>query len=152
MAAVSRFMYVIAGCALAGSMFLTVADVILRSFKRPILGTYELVGLLGAITIAFAIPQTTRVRGHVLMDFVTSLVPKAGQTVLYVLTRLLAIAIFWIMASNLWSLGNDYKKVGEVTLTLQLPVYPIAWCLAACCLVECIVLFWDIFEHKGAQE
>ncbi len=32
----SRFMYVIAGIALAGSMFLTVADVILRQFKVPI--------------------------------------------------------------------------------------------------------------------
>ena len=45
----SRFMYVIAGIALAGSMFLTVADVILRQFKVPIVGTYELVGLLGAV-------------------------------------------------------------------------------------------------------
>ncbi len=37
----SRAMYVTAG------MFLTVGDVILRVFKRPIVGTYELVGLLG---------------------------------------------------------------------------------------------------------
>jgi len=116
------------------------------------MGTYELVGLLGAITIAFAIPQTTRVRGHVLMDFVTSRLPRVAGKVLYALTRLLAIAIFWIMASNLWSLGKDFKKVGEVTLTLQLPLYPIAWSLAACCLVECLVLLWDMVERKGAQE
>ncbi len=67
----SRFMYWIAGAALTGIMFLTVADVFLRYLKMPILGTYEIVSLLGAIVIGFAIPQTTIDRGHVLMDFLT---------------------------------------------------------------------------------
>ena len=64
-------MYWIAGTALTGIMFLTVADVFLRLFKRPILGTYEIVSLLGAVVIGFAIPQTSIDRGQVLMDFLT---------------------------------------------------------------------------------
>ncbi len=67
----SRLMYGIAGLALAGIVFLTMADVILREFKLPIVGTYEIVSLLGAIVIGFAIPQTSLERGHVLMDFLT---------------------------------------------------------------------------------
>jgi TRAP-type C4-dicarboxylate transport system permease small subunit len=64
-------MYWIAGAALAAMMFLTVADVVLRYFKMPIVGTYEIVSMLGAIVIGFAVPQTTLERGHVLMDFIT---------------------------------------------------------------------------------
>lgn len=144
----SRFMYVIAGIALVSSMFLTVLDVILRIFKRPIVGTYELVGLLGAIVIGFAMPQTSRVRGHVVMDFLTDRVPSLLKKTLHVLTRFLGIATFAVVGWNLWALGNDFRTVGEVSATLQLPVYPVAYGLAACCIVECLVLFLDIFEQK----
>jgi hypothetical protein len=47
----SGVMYIIAGIALIGIVTLTVADVTLRMFSRPIMGTYELVGLLGAIMV-----------------------------------------------------------------------------------------------------
>jgi TRAP-type C4-dicarboxylate transport system permease small subunit len=116
----SRFMYVIAGIALAGSMFLTVADVILRQFKVPIVGTYELVGLLGAVVVGFAIPQTSRLQGHVIMDFITSKLSQSWQTPFHVLTRILAIGTFAMIAWNLWGLGNDLKKSGEVSLTCSL--------------------------------
>jgi TRAP-type C4-dicarboxylate transport system permease small subunit len=148
----ARVMYVIAGIALASSMFLTVADVILRTFKRPIVGTYELVGLLGAVTIGFAIPETSRVKGHVLMDFVTSRLPSLLRRLFLVLTRFLGILIFAIIGWNLWGLGNDLRRAGEVSATLQLPFYPIAYSIAVCCLVECLVLFLDILERKDAQE
>jgi TRAP-type C4-dicarboxylate transport system permease small subunit len=140
----SRFMYVIAGIALASSMFLTVGDVVLRSFKRPIVGTYELVGLLGAVVIGFALPQTSRVKGHVVMDFVTSALGVTAQRALHIVTRLLGVVLFAIIGWNLIGLGNDYRKVGEVTLTLQFPLYPVAYGIAACCLVECLVLLADM--------
>jgi TRAP-type C4-dicarboxylate transport system permease small subunit len=143
-------MYVVAGVALAGSMFLTVADVVLRSFKRPIVGTYELVGLLGAVVIGFSIPQTSRVKGHVIMDFLTGSLPAWAQRVLHVLTRILGVILFAIIAWNLWALGDDFRKSGEVTLTLQLPLYPVAYGIAVSCFVECLILTLDMLEQKEA--
>jgi TRAP-type C4-dicarboxylate transport system permease small subunit len=128
-----------------------VADVILRMFKVPIVGTYELVGLLGALVIGGAIPQTSRVKGHVVMDFLTGLLPGGVQRGLHILTRITGICLFAIISWNLLGLGNDYRKFGEVTLTLQIPLYPVAYTVAACCLVECLVLFLDIFEKKEAE-
>ncbi|MBI4966369.1 MAG: TRAP transporter small permease [Desulfomonile tiedjei] len=142
----SRIMYSVAGVALTGMMVLTVADVALRAFKRPIVGTYELVGLLGAVVIGFAIPQTSRVRGHVLMDFLTGKLPVGLQKGFEVLTRLLAIAIFLIIAWNLWELAGDYRRTGETTLTLQVPLYPVAYGIATCCFVECLVLLVELFQ------
>jgi len=48
---VSRGINVIAGIAITFIMLLTVLDVILRSFRRPIVGTYELVAFSGAIVV-----------------------------------------------------------------------------------------------------
>ncbi len=140
----SRFMYVVAGLALTTIMFLTVADVFLRSFKSPILGTYELVGLLGAVVIGFAIPQTSRLDGHVLMDFLPSSLEGGARRLLRILTRSIGIAIFLIVGLNLWSMGVDFRLSGEVTPTLQLPLYPVAWGLSICCYIQCLVLLAEI--------
>jgi TRAP-type C4-dicarboxylate transport system permease small subunit len=148
----SRFMYVIAGIALAGSMFLTVADVILRQFKVPIVGTYELVGLLGAVVVGFAIPQTSRLQGHVIMDYVTSRLPRTWGKLFHVITRILAIVTFVIIGWQLWVLGTDLRTSGEVTLTLQLPFYPVAYGISVCCCVECLVLLFGVWEEKEGEQ
>lgn len=144
----SRSMFALAGVALAASMLLTVSDVVLRSFQRPIVGTYELVGLLGAIVVGFAIPETSRINGHVIMDFLPSALSGGARRLLKVITRLLGIVLFLIIAVNLWTLGTDFRANGEVTPTLQLPMYPIAWGLAICSVVQCFILVVDILETR----
>jgi TRAP-type C4-dicarboxylate transport system permease small subunit len=144
-------MYGIAGIALVGIVFLTVTDVFLRLFKIPIEGTYEIVSLLGAVVIGFAVPQTTIERGHVLMDFFTGRLSFGGQRVLHLVTRLLACLTFLIIGWNLFKLGNDLMSTGQVSLTLKFPEYPVAYGIAFCCLLECLVLLSDLIKEKGAE-
>jgi TRAP-type C4-dicarboxylate transport system permease small subunit len=141
-------MYFIAGVALTAMMCITVADVILRTklFKSPIVGTYEIVGLLGAIVIAFSIPYTSRVKGHVVMDFLTSGLPRVLQSILLVVTRIVGIGLFVIIAWQLWSMGNDLRRTTGLTLTLQIPLYPVAYAIAVCAGVECLVLLEDLLR------
>lgn len=148
---IAYFMYGIAGVALVGIMFLTVADVFLRLFKMPIVGTYEIVSLLGAVVIGFAIPQTTLERGHVLMDFLTGRLHGGVQRVLHLFTRLVAAMIFLIIGWNLFVLGNDLLKAGQVSLTLKMPEYPVAFGIAFCCLLQCLVLLADLIKKEGAE-
>ncbi len=148
---IAYFMYGIAGVALVGIMFLTVADVFLRLFKMPIVGTYEIVSLLGAVVIGFAIPQTTLERGHVLMDFLTGRLHGGVQRVLHFFTRLIAAMIFLIIGWNLFVLGNDLLKAGQVSLTLKMPEYPVAFGIAFCCLLQCLVLLADLIKKEGAE-
>jgi TRAP-type C4-dicarboxylate transport system permease small subunit len=114
-------------------------------------GTYELVGLLGALVIGFAIPQTSRLHGHVLMDFVTAKLPAVAQGILGVISRILGMILFAVIAWNMLSLGNDYRMSGEVTPTLQLPIYPVAYAIAFCCVVECFMLFLETFRKKDTE-
>jgi hypothetical protein len=50
-------------------------------------------------------------------------------------------------------LGEGYRQTGEVTLTIQLPLYPVAYGIAVCCFIECLVLVVDILEvgQQGSE-
>jgi TRAP-type C4-dicarboxylate transport system permease small subunit len=147
----SRLMYWIAGIALAAIVFLTVADVLLRLTTNPIIGTYEIVSLLGAIVIGFAIPQTSIENGQVIMDFLTGKLPPGAAKFFHVLTRILAVFTFFIIGYNLITLGSDLKQTGQVSLTLQIPEYPVAFGIGICCFIECLVLLTQLSFKKGGE-
>ncbi|MDQ1335668.1 MAG: hypothetical protein QG552_2618 [Thermodesulfobacteriota bacterium] len=145
----SKFLNVFAGIAITFIMLLTVIDVILRSFRMPITGTYELVAFSGAIVIGFAVPLTTLLKGHVLVDFFVLKFPKGIRNAVNVITRLLGIGVFSLLSWNLIKMGMDFYRSGEVSLTLQLPFYPVAFGLGFCAFVQCLVLIAQIFEVIG---
>lgn len=138
--AVARLCYSVAGLALCGIVLLTVTDVFLRLLRHPIVGAYEMVGLLGAVVIGMAIPQSTLDRGHVLMDFLTARFPRRLQVFLEVTTRILGAGLFLLIAFNLWDLGDDLRLAGEVSPTLQIPQFPVAYGVAVSALIQCLVL------------
>ncbi|MGZ3537542.1 MAG: TRAP transporter small permease [Thermodesulfobacteriota bacterium] len=150
---VSKILSYIGAVALTFMMLLTVADVILRAGGRPILGTYEIVAFSLAIVIGFTIPQVSLDRGHVLMEIVLDKVSKRSKTILNTFTRLLCIILFVIIGYNLFSVGNELITSGEVSSTLKLPFYPIAYGVGVCCFIECFVFIFDIIrEWRGENE
>jgi TRAP-type C4-dicarboxylate transport system permease small subunit len=149
----SAFINVIAGIAITFIMVLTVLDVILRCFRRPIFGTYELVAFSGAVVIGFAIPLTSWLRGHIFVDFFTGKLPSAARSILNLTTRGMGIGLFALIGWNLTKVGMDLQKSGEVSLTLQLPFYPVAYGLAVSCFVQCLVLLADMVKiSRGEYE
>ena len=150
---VSKILSYIGAVALTFMMLLTVADVILRAGGRPILGTYEIVAFSLAIVIGFTIPQVSLDRGHVLMEIVLDKVSKRSKTILNTFTRLLCIILFAIIGYNLFLVGNELVTSGEVSSTLKLPFYPIAYGVGVCCFIECFVFIFDIIrEWRGENE
>lgn len=147
----SRLFNVIAGVSITFVMLLTVTDVILRSFRRPIVGTYELVAFTGALVIGFALPITSWVRGHIFVDFVVLKLPKKVQAVFNIATRCAGMVLFYLIARNLINVGIDLQKSGEVSPTLQLPFYYVAYAVALCCFVQCLVLLCDIVKVFGGK-
>jgi len=145
----SKFLNIFAGIAITFIMLLTVTDVVLRYFRRPIIGTYELVAFSGAIVIGFAVPLTTFLKGHMLVDFFILKLPKGIRNSVNIFTRLLGIVLFSLLGWNLIKLGMDLYRTGEVSLTLQLPFYPVAFGVGVCCFVQCIVLIVHIFQVIG---
>jgi TRAP-type C4-dicarboxylate transport system permease small subunit len=146
-AGLSSMMFWMARFAILAMMILTCSDVFLRYlFNRPIIGTYDLVCLLGAILIGFSIPRTSLDKGHIIMEFLIDKLPGRAQNIFNFLTRCLAVAVFGIFGWNLILKGNVLLRVGEVSPTLRMPIYYIAYALGFCCFVECLVLINELIR------
>src|SRR5512136_1471495 len=141
---ISKLLNTIAGIAVTFMMFLTVADVILRAGGHPIIGTFEIVSLLLALVIGFGIPQVSIDRGHVSMDFVTDKLTKRQRNVMNTFTRVLCLVLFAFIGINLFNVGARFHASGEVTPTIMIPFYPVAYGVAVCCLLECCVFIFEI--------
>jgi TRAP-type C4-dicarboxylate transport system permease small subunit len=141
---VSKVLNGIAGIAVTFMMLLTVADVLLRASGRPIIGTFEIVALSLALVIGFAIPQVSMDRGHVSMDFLLDKFGKNGKNVMNTFTRLLGLILFASIGYNLFNVAARFHASGEVTATIKIPFYPVAYGVAVCCLLECCVFILDI--------
>ncbi|MBP1747015.1 MAG: TRAP-type C4-dicarboxylate transport system, small permease component [Deltaproteobacteria bacterium] len=141
---VNKILNIIGGTALTVMMFLTVSDVIMRTFGYPILGAYEMVAMLLAVVIGFTIPKVSLDKGHVIMEFVLEKLSPKGKAVMITFTRILCIALFAIIGYNLFLIAKEFNMSGEVSSTLKIPFFPIAYCVGVCCFVECLVLVSDI--------
>jgi TRAP-type C4-dicarboxylate transport system permease small subunit len=78
------------------------------------------------------------------MDFILLKLPPGGRTALEILTRLLLLVLFAIIGINLFLIGREFHVSGEVSSTLQIPFYPIAYGLGVCCLLESLVFVAEI--------
>ena len=136
----------IAGAALTLLMLLTIADVVLRLVGRPIVGTYELVALGGAIAIGLSLPLTSWVRGHIYVDSFVARLPRLPRAVLNIATRLLVLGLFFLIGWNLIKYGLDLRRAGEVTPTLRVPFFPVTLGVGGSCLIECLVIVADIVK------
>jgi len=148
---VSRILNIIAGISLTFVMLLTVMDVVLRTLKRPIVGTYELVAFSGAIVIGFSLPLTSWLRAHIFVDFFLLKFSQKVRNIFNISTRCVVVILFFLIGWNLIKYGIDLQKSGEVSLTLQMPFYPVAYGVGVCCFVQCLVLVCDIAKIFGGK-
>jgi TRAP-type C4-dicarboxylate transport system permease small subunit len=148
---ISKFLYAVSGITLVFMMLLTVLDVTLRALGRPITGAYELVAFSSAVVVGFALPLTTWTKGHVYMEFLIERLPEHVRNFANLSTRIIGIILFALAAYNLIDVGIDLYTTGEVSPTLQLPFYPVAWGVGLCCFIMCLVLFCDILKIYGEE-
>jgi TRAP-type C4-dicarboxylate transport system permease small subunit len=148
---VSRLLNIVAGISVTVMMLLTVADVLLRAGGHPIIGTYEIVALLMAVVIGFGIPQVSLDRGHVYMEFLLEKLSGRARNVMNIFTRVLCLILFAFIGYNLFNVAAGFRASGEVSPTIQLPFYPVAYGVGVCCLLQCCVFILEIVRIWRGQ-
>lgn len=148
---ISKGLNKIAEVALACMILLTVADVVMRTGDAPIIGTYEMVGLLGAIIVGLANPFTAWAKGHIRVDFAILKLPRIPKGIVNGITRCAAIGFFLIVGWNLLVLGAEALKAGEVTPTRHIPFYPVIYAVGVSCFFQSVVLLCDIIKIVRGQ-
>lgn len=141
---VSKILSGIAAVALTAMMCLTVADVIGRAGGYPILGTYEVVSLICVVAIGFAIPLTSFRRRHVYMEFLVERMHRRARAWMNTGTRLLCLILFVFAGANLFHMAAEFASAREVTMALQIPLYPFAYGAGVCCFVQAAVSLCEI--------
>ena len=145
----AKRLYWIAGMAIIAMMLITCADVVLRYFRKPIPGTYELVCFLGAVAVAFAMAHTSVERGHVAVSLIVRYFPRRIQGFIDALTSLFGLVFFILIAWHSIHYANDLRATGEVSLTLELPFYPFVYGVGLSAAAVCLILLNDLLESLG---
>ena len=156
-----KIMYHIAGWAIVVMMLLTCADVTLRLTAtlyakygwqilaplKPISGVYELVCFLGAVAASFAMAHTSIEGGHVSVNFVTRLLPAKIQAGFQIGTGFLGLFLFAIISWQSFIYAQKIRDLGEVSMTLRLPLYPFIYGVSLSALAVCAVLIAAIINE-----
>jgi TRAP-type C4-dicarboxylate transport system permease small subunit len=146
---ISKGMQWVAGVTMCLIMAITLADVIMRPFGHPILGTFEIISFLGAIVVGFSVPYTSLMKGHIYVDFLINSFSSNRRAVLYGITRIMGIFLFCLLSWYFFSMMRDIYIKGEVSTTLKLPFYPLAAGLGVSCFLQVIVLTYDLVKTCG---
>lgn len=127
-------------------MALTCADVVLRFFRYPIPGTYEIIGFLGAVLISFSLAYTSVEKSHIIVELFVNPLPERIKAVIDAFGALLGLGLFAIVTWQSVLYAMELKRSKEVSMTLQMPLYPFAYGLALGCGMLCFVLLFDIIR------
>ncbi|HOO38685.1 MAG TPA: TRAP transporter small permease [Deltaproteobacteria bacterium] len=142
----------VAAAAVVFMMLITTADVIMRAFRHPILGTYEIVGFTGVVVIAFSLPYTSIQKGHIAVEFLVQRLPWLARVIINIINAFISIVLFAVIAWQCAKYAETMKISGEVSSTLQMPTYPFLYGISFGCLLLCVVLFIEFLrQFRGAE-
>ncbi len=146
------FLAVISGLCVLAIMLVTCADVILRLrwVNRPFVGAYDIVKIAGALTLATSLPYTTAVKGHVAIEYFFHKFNRCGRVVLDSIIRLMGMALFGFLAWRSVLYGLDFRRTGQVSQTLQLPVFWVPYAIGFCCTIVVLVIGYNLL-HPGRE-
>ena len=121
---VCRAFAVGSGVTLILMALMSLTSIVGRSlFSKPILGDYELVQMLSAVAITMALPFCQMIRGHIIVDFFTTVTPpKFNRACDIVASVILAVAAFifsWRIAIGMFELRENH----DATMLLNLPTW-----------------------------
>ena len=142
----------IAAAAVVFIMLLTVADVFMRFFGRPIPGTYELVGFVGSLIISFALAYTSIQKGHISVEFLVQKLPWTARVIINIINAIVSMLLFGVIAWQGLIYGRALKAAGEVSLTLQVKTYPFVYGLAFGAILLSLVLFIEFLRQLRGVE
>lgn len=115
-------------------IFSTMAVVSLSVFMRvffnsPIPGLTDIVSMLNALTVAFAISIAEKHRKHIRVDFVREYLPPRIGKAIYFFMNGLAIVVISVVSYRFFLYGFSAYRHGNATWIMNIPHWPVIVCL-----------------------
>ncbi len=143
---VSRRMCWVAVFVISGMMMLTCADVVMRYFGHPIRGTYDIIGILGGVIISLSLSYSHVMGRQVAVESVFSRSRRSVQMIVKSIIGLLSLGIIGLIAWRCVILGTNLWRMGRVSDTVKIPVFPFVYVLTFGCTIYFFVLLLEFFR------
>ena len=121
----------IAGLFLLLMMLLTCANIAFRLSGKPISGTVELLGFLGAITATFALGYTQTKRDHISVTVLSELFPKPLRKITEITNDVVCMLFSLLAGFQIFRIAKMTAATGEITETLGIIYYPFVYAASA---------------------
>jgi len=144
--ALNRFFIFVAAVALILMMFLGFGNVLFRTVWKPIEGTYELIGYLGAVTTALALGYAQIRKSHISVDIITSHYSKPWQKITNGINYLVTAVFFALAAWQTEVWGTNVWHTGERSETLRIIFFPFVYVVALGFAFLAFILILDFFS------
>ncbi len=147
-----HILVVMAGLGVLTMVAVTCIDVILRlpGINRSLFGAYDIVKITGALTLAATLPYTTAVKGHVAIEYFFHKLNRRGRIVVDTIIRLMGMTLFAFLSWRSFIYGLNLYRIGQVSQTLQLPVFWIPYVIGFCCGIVVLVIGHNLL-HPGQE-
>ena len=139
-----RGMTFISCVGLAAMMAVICVDVTLRIAGYPVKGAYDIVRVAGAVTIACSLPITTAMKGHVAIEYFFQKLNRRWRVGVDSAMRVMTIGAFLLAAYECLGYGMRFLKNGQVTDTIEMPIFWVPWLMAVSFGVTALVVVFHL--------
>lgn len=126
----NRAIMIIGGAALIALMLLATGNVMLRIFRFPFAGAYEVLSFLGAVVTASALGYTQRTRGHIVVDILSEKYPGTVKRLVGAVSYLVIVVFFAVVTWQLFLWGMKIRESGELSETLKIVYHPFIYAVS----------------------
>ncbi len=132
---------------IAACMFLVVGNILLRTIiKKPILGTYEYVGLIIAVAIGLSLANCEQGDGNISLNVITEKLPPKIRFFVDLAGKLVSLLFIGISTFYVFRYAGLIYLSREVTPTTKTLFYPFIYMVAFGLLLLCLTIAVKIFK------
>lgn len=132
--------------ALAAVMIVIVANIILRTWWRPLPGTVELVEILGAVILSLGVAYCATNRNHIAVGVLVDKLSPRKEGLVECTTSLLSLVFILLLAWESTGYGTRMMARNYTTGHLLIPLYPFIYLMALGFFMLAAVLLRDFLQ------
>ena len=117
-------------------VLITVMNVVGRMFGLPMPGAFELIVILGAVSISGMLTYTTILKRHIVVDLVVSRLPIKTRRIADLISGIISSLIMFLIAYQTVVIGVRDWGEGVKSDILKVPLSPILYFVALCFLIN----------------
>ncbi|MBN2808824.1 MAG: TRAP transporter small permease [Deltaproteobacteria bacterium] len=142
----------LAGIALLLMVLIGFANVVCRNLWQPLKGSFEIIGYLGAVTVALSLGSAQLEKKHIIVDIITRHYTPGWGRLTSAIGHLCSALFFILAAWQTWAWADNIRLTGETSETLHLIFYPFIYLTAFGFAFLALVLLSDLSRSLKNQK